>query len=210
MSVKAAIAAAQLVAAGALADRGCRPPEVGPPVIEAPRPSPLRLAADAGYGLLFFDGLRAHGAHARLGIGRAWEHFALFPQLALFAGRTEQGLPTTRFQGGLAVEGTFGRFRFGGGPQIGGLWIERVTRHADPMSAFLAGVWLFLALDAVRWDRSALFVQVTGNIDVAIGGPPVQGLALTVGVRLRPEPRGGFRHRPRAWRWDLAVPAPVP
>lgn len=155
---------------------------------EEPAPVPARpdrvfFSLDGGYAYqnLYSTGINAIDFSAVFG-GQLSTAFAMAAIAELDRGWTEYGLTTTTLNLGPLFEGHVGRFRFGGGPRLGMLIIDRVT-DSNSLSSTSAGLFVRASLDLVTFNegRGAFFLVGKANTDNV--GAGLYGASGGLGVR---------------------------
>jgi hypothetical protein len=152
-------------------------PEPGPrEAQERHRRVMFKFSAGAFYNRSYT--VNVWGGHALVAVGSTADNSSWEINFQYARGRSEHGLDLNEGRVGFSYDWFLDRFRFGLGPTIGFLSLERATRSGDITTA-LYGFDVHASFDVVRVSNSsAFFVDLRAKVETGIWGP-----LLLVGFR---------------------------
>lgn len=139
----------------------------------APPPPPVapsRIEVALSLGSLYrgVPGFGFFGAALGLDVGRRWDRLALLGHFSLGVQGYAAGLVAVPFDGTVRLEAIVSRFRIGGGGQVGGLPVVRVTSTSALFEAFVAAN-AHASVDVLQWgehEPHTLLLFVDGTYGV--------------------------------------------
>jgi hypothetical protein len=168
-------------------------PPAAPPTTtpSTPRGGNVKLASGADLRGMY--GIPFYGLHLGLGFGGQGRSLGVYGDINLFLGSSRNGLFTSQFKVGVVFEGIWGRFRFGGGPQLSWFTLRRITRDGNIVD-FGIGLVAHFTVDVVRWSGGGrgLYLGIRAGFDWYLFSLGTSGASapvmveggLFVGVRL--------------------------
>jgi hypothetical protein len=151
--------------------------------MQPPRPKPKRhvaflIATGAAYREVY--NINTTGSETTFEVGLWQPSWSVYGMVNAFFGGTGGGLFMSHIRFGSLIEGGTPRLRFGGGPQIGFMFVPRAT-YGDTLFGITLGLTTHARADLVVWEERAIFLEARSSM----GYNPVMFTAEGyVGIRL--------------------------